>query len=90
MTDDVAIEFLPFFNLNILQWVPNYDQPSEETNKPGEKIHENLKRLLPKLTSMAKKEGLIEDKMDADKPGEAIKVDTILSVFKDEKVKIKV
>jgi hypothetical protein len=39
---------------------------------------------------MAKKEGLIEDKTDADNPREAIKVDTILSVFKDEKVQIKV
>ena len=62
--------------------------PQKKPTSPEKKSMK--KKFLPKLSSMAKKEGLIEDKKDADKPREAIKVDTILSVFKDEKVKIKV
>ena len=64
--------------------------PQKKPTSPEKKSMKNLKKFLPKLSSMAKKEGLIEGKPDADKPREAIKVDTILSVFKDEKVKIKV
>ena len=64
--------------------------PQKKPTSPEKKSMKNLKKFLPKLSSMAKKEGLMDDKKDADKPREAIKVDTILSVFKDEKVKIKV
>ena len=62
--------------------------PQKKPTSPEKKSMKSLKKFLPKLSSMAKKEGLIEDKKDADKPHEAIKVDTILSVFKDEQVKI--
>ena len=67
--------------------------PQKKPRSPEKKSIKSLKKFLPQLSSMAKKEGLNEERNnndDDDKPREAIKVDTILSVFKDEKVKIKV
>ena len=65
--------------------------PQKKPTSPEKKSMKSLKKFLPQLSSMAKKEGVKEDKMNsANKPREAIKVDTILSVFKDEKVDIKV
>jgi len=64
--------------------------PQKKPTSPAKKSLKNLKKFLPQLKSMAKKEGLTEDKEGAKKPHETIKVDTVISVFKDEKVKIKV
>ena len=64
--------------------------PQKKPTSPEKKSMKNLKKFLPKLSSLAKKEGLIEGKKKADKHREPIKVDTVLSVFKDEKVKINV
>ena len=68
--------------------------PQKKPTSPAKKSLKNLKKFLPQLKSMAKKEGLTEDKEAAEgdnkKPHETIKVDTIISVFKDENVKIKV
>ena len=59
--------------------------------KPGEqnkkKSMKSIKKFLPQLSSIAKKEGLSEEKK---KEREPIKVDTVISVLKDEKVQIKV
>ena len=65
--------------------------PQKKPTSPEKKSLRNLKKFLPQLKSMAKKEGLTEEKKE-EKDGEKphIKVDTVLSVFKDEKVKIKV
>ena len=67
--------------------------PQVKPTSPEKKSLRSLKKFLPQLKSMAKKEGLTEDKKDkedAEKPHESLKVDTVVSVFKDEKVKIKV
>ena len=67
--------------------------PQKKPTSPEKKSLRNLKKFLPQLKNMAKKEGLTEEKKDdKDKDGEKshIKVDTVLSVFKDEKVQIKV
>ena len=57
----------------------------------------NLKKFLPQIKDMARKEGITKEKKDKEgaegddeKPHETIKVNTIVSVFKDEKVNIKV
>ena len=65
--------------------------PQKKPTSPEKKSLKNLKKFLPQLKNMAKKEGLTEEKKKEGKSGEKqhIKVDTILSVFKDEKVKIK-
>ena len=59
--------------------------PQKKPSSPEKKSMKSLKKFLPQLSSLAKKEGLVEEK-----PREPLKVDTILSVFKDEKVKINV
>ena len=63
--------------------------PQRKPASPEKKSLKSIKKFLPKLSSIAKKEGLVEEE-DSKKPREPLKVDTILSVFKDEKVKIKV
>ena len=59
--------------------------PQKKPSSPEKKSMKSLKKFLPQLSSLAKNEGLVEEK-----PREPLKVDTILSVFKDEKVKINV
>ena len=52
----------------------------------GKKSLKSIKKFLPQLSSIAKKEGLsVKD----DKPKGPIKVDTVISAFKDEKISIK-
>ena len=65
--------------------------PQKKPTSPEKKSLKNLKKFLSQLKSMANKEGLTVEKKE-EKAGEKthIKVDTVLSVFKDEKVKIKV
>ena len=62
--------------------------PQKKPTSPEKKSLKNLKKFLPQLKSMAKKEGLTVEKKEEKKTH--IKVDTVLSVFMDEKVKIKV
>ena len=65
--------------------------PQKKPTSPEKKSLKNLKKFLPQLKNMAKKEGLtVEKKEDMSGEKTHIKVDTVLSVFKDEKVKIKV
>ena len=49
----------------------------------------NLRKFLPQLKIMAKKEGLTEEKKDTENEKKPITVETIISVFKDEKVNLK-
>jgi hypothetical protein len=49
----------------------------------------NLRKFLPQLKIMAKKEGLTEEKKDKEDEKKPITVETIISVFKDEKVNLK-
>ena len=65
--------------------------PQKKPTSPEKKSLRNLKKFLPQLKNMAKKEGLNEEKKE-ENSGEKqpIKVETIVSVFKDEKVKIKI
>ena len=65
--------------------------PQKKPTSPEKKSLKNLKKFLPQLKNIAKKEGLTEEKKE-EKSGEKqhINVDTVLSVFKDEKVKIKI
>ena len=49
----------------------------------------NLRKFLPQLKIMAIKEGLTEEKKDTEDEKKPITVDTIISVFKDEKVNLK-
>ena len=53
----------------------------------GKKSLKSIKKFLPQLATIAKKEGL--SRRDEDKPKGPIKVDTVISAFKDEKVSIK-
>ena len=68
--------------------------PQKKPTSPEKKSLRNLKKFLPQLKNMAKKEGLTDEMKDKDKDKDTekphIKVDTVLSVFKDEKVQIKV
>ena len=50
----------------------------------------NLRKFLPQLRMMAKKEGLTREKEDTDGARKPITAETIISVFKDEKVHLKV
>ena len=55
----------------------------------------NMRKYFPQLKEMAKKEGLTKEKEKKEEGGEGeekkpLKVNTVLSVFKDEKVDIKV
>jgi len=60
--------------------------PQVKREDDGKKSLKSIKKFLPQLSSMAKKEGLsVKD----DKPKGPLKVDTIISAFKDEKVPIK-
>ena len=60
--------------------------PEQVKPTDGKKSLKSIKKFLPQLSSMAKKEGLgVKD----DKPKGPIKVDTVISAFKDEKVSIK-
>ena len=60
--------------------------PEQVKPADGKKSLKSIKKFLPQLSSMAKKEGLgVKD----DKPKGPIKVDTVISAFKDEKVSIK-
>ena len=52
----------------------------------GKKSLKSIKKFLPQLAGIAKKEGL---SVREDKPRGPIKVDTVISAFKDEKVSIK-
>ena len=54
----------------------------------------NVRKFLPQLKEMARKEGLTKEKEKKVEEGDGedkkpLKVDTVLSVFKDEKVDIK-
>ena len=49
----------------------------------------NLRKFLPQLRLMAKNEGLTREKEDTDEPRKPITAETIISVFKDEKVHLK-
>ena len=49
----------------------------------GKKSLKSIKKFLPQLSSIAKKEGL---SVKEDKPKGPIKVGTIISAFKDEKI----
>ena len=49
----------------------------------------NLRKFLPQLRIMAKNEGLTREKEDTDEPRKPITAETIISVFKDEKVHLK-
>jgi len=60
--------------------------PQVKREDDGKKSLKSIKKFLPQLSSMAKKEGL--SKKD-EKPKGPLKVDTIISAFKDEKVPIK-
>ena len=53
----------------------------------------NLKKYLPQIKEIAKKEGITKEKIrqqEEEDGKKSIKVDTVLSVFKDEKVPLKV
>ena len=58
--------------------------PQKKPTSPEKKSMKSIKKFLPQLSSIAKKEGLSDTKDK--KPHEPLKVETILSVFKDEKV----
>ena len=49
----------------------------------------NLKKFLPQIKMMAKKEGLLKEKMENEETKKPITAETVISVFKDEKVDIK-
>ena len=49
----------------------------------------NLRKFLPQLRIMAKNEGLTREKEETDGPRKPITAETIISVFKDEKVHLK-
>ena len=53
----------------------------------GKKSLKSIKKFLPQLSSIAKKEGLSSKE---EKPRGPIKVDTIISAFKDEKISFNV
>ena len=48
----------------------------------------NLRKYLPQLKEMARKEGIAREKKKEEEEKKPIKVNTVLSVFKDEKVPI--
>ena len=50
----------------------------------------NLKKFLPQIKMLAKKEGLAKEKEEKEDTKEPMTVETIISVFKDEKVNLKV
>ena len=50
----------------------------------------NLRKFLPQLKIMAKNEGLTEEKKVKEDEKKPITLETIISVFKDEKVNLKV
>lgn len=54
----------------------------------GKKSLKSIKKFLPQLSNIAKKEGLSVKKED--KPKGPIKVDTVISAFKDEKISFNV
>ena len=61
---------------------------------PPKHSFRNLRKYLPQLKEMAKKEGLTKEKEKKEEGTEGgdkkpLKVKTVLSVFKDEKVDIK-
>ena len=62
--------------------------PQRKPTSPEKKSLKSIKKFLPKLSSIARKEGLVDEKDK--KVKEPLKVETILSVLKDEKVQIKV
>ena len=68
--------------------------PQKKPTSPEKKSLKSLKKFLPQLRNMAKKEGLVTEKKDSGdidpKPREAIKVETVIAVFKDEDVKINI
>ena len=50
----------------------------------------NLRKYLPQLKEMARKEGVAKKNTEEEGDKKPIKVNTVLSVFKDEKVPINV
>ena len=65
--------------------------PQKKPESPEKKSLRSLKKFLPQLKDIAKKEGLSEDnKKGINKEKTKLKVDTIVAVFKDERVKINV
>ena len=50
----------------------------------------NLKKFLPQIKMLAKKEGLAKEKEENEDTKKPMTVETIISVFKDEKVNLKV
>ena len=49
----------------------------------------NLRKFLPQIKMMAKKEGITKDKEGKEEPKKPITAEAIISVFKDEKVNLK-
>ena len=49
----------------------------------------NLKKFLPKIKMLAKKEGIAKEKVEEEDTKKPMTVETIISVFKDEKVHLK-
>ena len=73
-------EFQTMINPQVVKTVPKYS-------------FRNLKKYLPQIKEIAKKEGITKEKIrqqEEEDGKKSIKVDTVLSVFKDEKVPLKV
>jgi hypothetical protein len=49
----------------------------------------NLKKFLPQIKMLAKKEGVAKEKEETEDTKKPMTVETIISVFKDEKVNLK-
>jgi hypothetical protein len=50
----------------------------------------NMKKFLPQIKILAKKEGIAKEKEEKEDSKKPMTVETIISVFKDEKVNLKV
>ena len=77
------------YNFGLLNLFSEFEimiNPQVKREEDGKKSLKSIKKFLPQLSSMAKKEGL---SVKTEKPKGPIKVDTIISAFKDEKVPIK-
>ena len=79
------------YNFGLLNLFSEFEimiNPQVKREEDGKKSLKSIKKFLPQLSSMAKKEGLGIKKEEGKKG--PIKVDTVISAFKDEKVSIKV
>ena len=50
----------------------------------------NLRKFLPQIKMIAKKEGITKEKEENEEPKKSITAEAIISMFKDEKVNLKV